>query len=773
MSLFSRLFRKPTVAAAAPAPVKTAAPTESRARSDQAARAQEEESNLSDAITRGDRAAVSKWVLSGSSTRIRQRAAQAISDPDQLGALIRATRGGNDKNVYRILTAKRDELLARTRSLQHTQAEVETAAAAIARHSERPHDALYAATLAQLDARWQKVAAHAPAELQLNVAAQLERAQLVLDSHRQALDAQASRKRAEAAAADEARRQRELETAAAAALTTEQATAAAAENEAKREAERTKREAADAEVRNLVGLLRQAQAALDHGASARAHRLREAIAEKLPQAPAALPPWFERNLQEFDARIAELKDWKTFTVVPKRAEMLQQMQSLIGADLAPDELARQIRHLRDDWRTLNRGVGDDFSEEMQQFDEAANRAYEPCKEYFAHQAELRKENQAQREVLLERLARFAEEQSGENANWRLVQQAISESRRDWQHYSPVDQSVARALQDRFHTVVRDLQSRLDAEYARNVQAKRDLIARATSLLGLADTRQAIDETKALQQGWKTVGIVPRSQDNALWEEFRLQCDAVFQRSSQEMAARGAALGANETQALSLCEQLERIAEMTGDELQVGAGPLNDLRNQFESLELPRSAARPIQTRFTRAMGRVNDALRRHRADEARRAWSALQAAAAHVRDYALAHALAKPQSEREARRLAAESAMASLVNAPKGTRAILEQRLAAVTEGTINTDLAANEAALRLLCVRAELIANIDSPTEDLPLRREYQMHRLVRSMERGERVTPAELDDLAREWLAVGPVAASTHDALLARFERCREAAG
>jgi hypothetical protein len=41
--------------------------------------------------------------------------------------------------------------------------------------------------------------------------------------------------------------------------------------------------------------------------------------------------------------------------------------------------------------------------------------------------------------------------------------------------------------------------------------------------------------------------------------------------------------------------------------------------------------------------------------------------------------------------------------------------------------------------------------------------------MGRGERATPADLDDLAREWLAVGPVEPDVHDALFARFERCR----
>jgi hypothetical protein len=67
------------------------------------------------------------------------------------------------------------------------------------------------------------------------------------------------------------------------------------------------------------------------------------------------------------------------------------------------------------------------------------------------------------------------------------------------------------------------------------------------------------------------------------------------------------------------------------------------------------------------------------------------------------------------------------------------------------------------------LIAGEATPPEDLELRREYQMKRLVESMGRGERVAPAALDDLALEWITVGPVEPLVHDALLARFERCR----
>ncbi len=767
MSLLTRIFRKPPPSATTPATRQPVVPAQSPPPPDPAAVAREEEASLSQAITAGDMAAVGKWVLEGSSTRVRQRAAEAIAGLDQLHELIRATRHGNDKKVYRILTSRRDALLAEERRLQKLQADLEAAAAAVARHRERPVDASYAGTLVQLEARWLTVAGNATEDLKREVAQQLEGAREALERHRQALEAEAERQRSAALAAEEARRQRELEAEAAAAEATERARV----RDAERQAEQAKREADDAEVRHLVGLLRQAQAALDHGGTARATRLRDAIREKLPQAP-TLPPWFARKLEDVDARIEELKDWKTFTVIPKRAELLEQMQALVGADLSPEELAQQIRQLRDQWRTLKRGAGvEEPTAELQQFEEAAERAYEPCREHFAKQAEQRKENQARREALLERLAAFAAEQDGEQPNWRAVQQAITESRREWREYAPVDQAVIKSLQARFHELVDGLQKRLDAEYARNVQAKRDLIARAADLLQLEDTRQAIEDAKNLQRAWKTIGLVPWNQGNALWEEFRRHCDAVFERSAQASAAHGATLEANQARAGALCDELERIAAMPGEALLASVPQLNELSAEFEALELPRASARALNQRFSRAADQCSEALHRHRAEAARRVWTDLLTAASQVRAYALAMAREQSPDDCQALRASAEAAVASLEHAPKPVHAALEAQLEKVVAGSVGTDLAANEAALRLLCVRAELIADAPTPPEDVELRREYQMQRLVASMGRGERAAPADLDDLVLEWIAVGPVEPAAHDALLARFERCRGA--
>ena len=212
--------------------------------------------------------------------------------------------------------ARLDQLRAEARRVEELRAEVEATATAIARHVERTCDASFSTTLGQLEARWHTFARHAPPGLQDDVDRHLARGRAVVEQYREASEAEARRQRSAALAAAAAERQRELEAQAAALAAEEQARSLAAE----REAEQAKREADAAEVRSLVGLLRQAQAAIDRGGSARAARLRATLAEKLPQAP-ALPAWFAGQLQQLDANIEELKDWKTFTVVPKRGEL--------------------------------------------------------------------------------------------------------------------------------------------------------------------------------------------------------------------------------------------------------------------------------------------------------------------------------------------------------------------------------------------------------------------------------------------------------------------
>jgi hypothetical protein len=767
MSIISRLTGK----AAPPVPAVDAPPSAPEIpRADPVELARQDDERLAAALASGSQEALTACVLESHSTRARQHAASLVSDPDHLRELIRLTRGGKDNSVYRILTARRDAELSADRHRAARRVAVEALVSSLARHSRLPYDALYEPSLNLFRQDWAGLAADATAAETAQVDGYLATMQDVITRHHQAVAEAAERAR-------EQQRERERAEAAAraaAVAVAEPAAQPAAAAEPAPPAEAVAAVAAadtahpPAASRPLIALLRQAQAALDRGGSARAQSLRATLGVRLDKAekPVALPPWFDRQLQQLDARLTELKDWKTFTVVPKRAELLERMQSLVGATMSPEELASHIRKLQEEWRTLQRGAADETSAEAKAFRDAAHRAYEPCKEHFARQAALRKANQARREAILERLAAFAATLAGEGADLRHVAQAIGEARGEWRECAPVDNAAAPLLQDRLRAAIGALQSRLDAEYTRNVAAKQELIGRAQALVQLPDVRQAMDRAKDLQKQWREIGPVARDQSNALWDQFRGHCDAVFQRSAREAASFGASLAANQARAVALCEEVEGQAGLGGEELRAAVQGLDARRAEFDALELPRQSARDLRQRFQRAVTRCNDAVRHERAATAQRAAAAAFDAAAAIHGLALAQLRG---GDLDAAQAAAAAAVAGLAGAPKPVRSALEQRLAQVVAGKFVRDLEANETALRLLCIRAELVADVETPEADRGLRRDYQMRRLVGSRELGADLPLTGLDELALEWLATGPVEPSVEAALRERFGRCR----
>jgi hypothetical protein len=776
MSLFSRLFRKappalpPVAPRSQPGHSHPAATDQSsadqalaeRARADRAAAAAQEEATLRAALDTQDFKAIGRLVLEGSSTRIRQQAAEAIEDPAQLRQLIKDVRGGNDKSVYKILTRKRDAQLAQERQVEQLNAEINAVVAALERHSHRPHDALFIPTLDQHQVRWNAVAANATAEVAQKAQNAIDRGREVIAQHLRQIAVEASRELAAANAAAEAQRIRELEEKASAAAAGERARIL----EAERKAQAEKLEAEALALRQLGGLIRKAHGALNEGSTGRAAGLRRAIEEKLATAP-PLPPHLANQIQQLDKKLAELKDWKAFSVTPKRAELMEEMESLVGSTLDPPTLANRIKSLQEEWRTLSKGAGENLEADWQRFQDAAQKAYQPCREYFEAQSLLRQENLQRREALLQRLVAFESGHDWERPDWRIVIVALRESRQEWRRHSPVDRAAGKALQGQFDAVTAGLQSRLDAEYARNVQAKRALIERTQRLVTSEDSRKAIDEVKGIQQQWQAVGSAPRAEEQRLWEEFRQHCDAVFQRRQQEFADYNSGLETNKTQAVALCEELENIASLSGAELLAGAAKAAELRTAFEAIgEFPRADARNLHVRFERALQRCEEAVARQQASAVERSWSDMFEAANRVRAYRLGCAGNAEATEREALRQAAESYIAGVDRWPKGSRDALNKELAKDHAA----DLAANEAALRKLCIRAEIVTDSATPPEDQSLRRDYQVQRLIQGMGQGISAEETQLDAMAIEWIGVGPVEEATYLQLLERFQRCRQ---
>ncbi|HEY5809665.1 MAG TPA: DUF349 domain-containing protein, partial [Povalibacter sp.] len=632
MSLFSRFQKTPTPSDPEKQPEQIATKESGPGVPDPALLAAQEEEALQAAIAAGDAHAISRLVIEGSSTKIRQLAAEAVEDPEQIRQLIKNARGGKDKNVYKILARKRDVLLAQEREVEQLRAEINAISVAIEKHSYRPYDPLFTPTLEQLENRWKPVAARAEPDIAQGTERGIDRAREVIAQHLRQIAVEAARELAAANAAALAQKQREQEEQASAAARAERTQILEAERKAKAE----KVEAEAHALRRIGGLLHKAQSALAAGSSKTAAGMRRAIEEKLTAAP-PLPPHLASQLRQLDEKLQELKDWKSFSVAPKRAGLIERMESLIGATMHPTALAGHIKDLQEQWRTLSKGAGEDVEADWQRFHEAAQKAYEPCREHFEAQAQLKRENLRQRGIVFERLVAFEGKQNWEEPDWRTVIAVLREARQLWREHAPVDPAEGEELQRKFKELTAALQARVDAAYTSNVQEKQSLIERARGLLASPDIRKAIEDVKWLQEKWKSVGPVPRDDDRRLWEEFRQQCDALFQKRQQEFASHSEALETNKSQASSLCEELERIAGLPDEELLESAKKLPELRLAFDAIgELPRGNARQLQDRFERASERCHSAVAQQRARDAEQGWTDLLDAANSVRSYRLA-----------------------------------------------------------------------------------------------------------------------------------------
>jgi hypothetical protein len=712
---------------------------------------------------------LARLVLEGSSIRIRQLAAQSLEDPAELRLLLKQVRG-SDKSVYKIIKQKSDVLRAEERRIAQIESDVNSLCATLERHSHRIYDALYPPSLEQFEGRWRVLEMQAAPDVRERAARAIESCREVIARHHRQLAEQAAAA-LQKAALRTAREEALVQEAEQAQRHHDELAAAAAQAAQVREAEekaRAEKAAAEAlALRQLGGLIGKANAALRDGVTGRAAGLRRAIEEKLTSLP-ALPGYLASQLQQLDVKLNELKEWKDYAVAPKRTELIEEMEALIGASYKPRVLADRIKQLQDDWKTISKGIISDSEADWQRFQQASLTAYQPCREYFETQAKQRQANLEKRKGVLARLQAFESAQAGEHPDWRTVAAVLREAPQELSRYFPVDRVASRSVQEEFDASILRLQARLDAWHAHNAEAKRALIQRAQHLRDSQDNRDAVDGVKRLQLEWKEVGAAERDMERRLWEEFRENCDAVFQKRQQVHAEYTAGLEASKARAVALCEEAEEVAARSGAALLEGVGRIAQWRAAFESLgDLPRADQRALHDRFERALQRCQAQVAQHKKREKERSFTQLLEAAAHIQAYGCAVAQEAAAEVREALKQSAEAFMAGVQQWPKGGAQALQEAWAK-SEARADLDVAAQETALRMLCIRAEIVTDRPTPPEDHALRREYQVQRLVQRMVRNE--APDELDALALTWARVGPVPAVALAPLLERFLRCRE---
>ncbi len=521
---------------------------------------------------------------------------------------------------------------------------------------------------------------------------------------------------------------------------------------------------AEALVKSAITRLDAFEKTIEDGHVDRAGALSEQIRgllENLPgQSRTALQPRY-RNAMD---RLRELKDWQTFATNPKREALCTDMENLKHQNLSPADQSARIKQLRSEWQKLGAIGSRSDRELLDRFNEAAEKAFEPCRAYFKQQSELRKYNQGQRTKICDELALYLDATDWEQANWKAAQEILFRSRDEWRRFHPVERGPGRKLQTRFQKLWNSLQEKIEAEWQRNLQHKTRIVERATEALESdASTQDKIDQVKKLQADWKKVGITERRVDQRLWKQFRARCDAVFASRVEDRERLEKSQLERQQSAASLCDD---FANELANSSASSADPavLAQYRKRFGELYESSSESRPLpesvlekkqRQTFKTLCDQYQQLLReaRHlqaqnRLEELDKLDQQLSLLEARVLQQ---NPASSPLLEPIATQEELDAALAEIIPEPplKAVQARLENLKNGLKDpAQLNALWHATRISRRRQAINAEILARVETPAEDQKLRLEVQVERLNQGLRQGTPPTEDPLE-LALTWIA------------------------
>jgi hypothetical protein len=534
----------------------------------------------------------------------------------------------------------------------------------------------------------------------------------------------------------------------------------------------------DQEWQDVQELARQLEETAENGELQQATQLQEQTRQRLRRnigLSRAQMAAIEERLQSCTGRINELRDWRRWATNQAREQICVTIEELIGLeDADPTDIAQRIQQARQTWKDLDHKEGAAPKGLWKRFNSACERAYAPCQAYFEERVHERQQNLEKKAGLCEQLERFEIATDWQQIDWREADRLHRRSQEQWYKLGPINRSDRRNLDRRFHQAMQRLDGRLQAEREREIQRREQLIQQVQTRADSADLRAAIDTAKRAQAEWHPTVQAPPRQEQALWKAFRAACDAVFARRQNEQQAADDERQANLEHKQALCAEIESWSGGDSEQLARTQTRLQAIQHEWDDIgPVPKTEQRAISQRFEAAIEYFTQherALRRLNAQEA----------FDNVRERARLCAemealLAKPADD--ARFATIQQAWTHLPTAPGPLLEPIQRRFATVCQAlhdldqalTLRERLERNLERKYVWCVCMEIIAGLESPSDQAQLRMEYQVARLSASLAGAATKTDSlhDAQQLQEQWLLTGALPIAAVMALDERFFR------
>lgn len=287
----------------------------------------------------------------------------------------------------------------------------------------------------------------------------------------------------------------------------------------------------------------------------------------------------------------------------KRQHIISRAKELLEEKVVQKAL-NELQYLHKLWKEEAEPVAEEFREKTwEEFKEISNKIHERKSELIAVLESEQQENLEKKNKVIEELKTLSAPQNINHSFWQQAIKRVEELRAEFLKLGPVPKKLSnqnwtdfkQVLRD-FNTAKNDFYKNLKGSQIQNLEEKLGLIKTAQDNMNSEDWETVVPLFKKLQEDWKTIGHVPRSQANKVWDDFRDACNTFFKNYRDKNNATGDNWKENYKNKKTLLEELKTLTDEEGS-----VEKIENIKNAWNAIGKVPKDKLSINTEFNKTL----------------------------------------------------------------------------------------------------------------------------------------------------------------------------
>lgn len=273
---------------------------------------------------------------------------------------------------------------------------------------------------------------------------------------------------------------------------------------------------------------------------------------------------FAQGAKSWEKEVAETREQH----LDQKKNIIASIEALVHEEHIGKAMTR-IRELQEEWKTIGTIASNEYAQLQAEYSRVRDEFYYNMRIYRELLEHDLKRNLQLKEELAEKMEALLTVES-----LKEVEGSARQYNNEWDEIGPTFREKWEEVRDRFRAAQRQVYDRLNNHYqtlrdkqSENLEKKQQLCERIEKMLeqeikSEKRWRRLTEEVKAAQKEWKTIGFVPKKDNEAIWTRFKAAGDAFFQRKSAFYKELKEEQDKNRDQKRELVEKAEALKEST-------------------------------------------------------------------------------------------------------------------------------------------------------------------------------------------------------------------